>query len=497
MPTGQTTEGAFGFLDYAVLVVYFAMLIGMGIYFSRREKDTETFFLGGRKIPWWAVGLSIFGTSLSAITYISIPATAFAGDWHSMPNSFGILVLAPFIVAWYIPRIRQAPIVTAYEYLENRFNLATRIYGSIVFGAFQLVRMSIVLYLPSLALSAATGLDIRACIIVMGILATVYTVLGGIEAVIWTDVIQSFVLVAGAILALVIVVQNIDGGVGTILTTAREADKFHTFNWSWDVTTAAVWVVVIGGIFGGAYPAIADQTIVQRYLSTASAKDAGKAVWTNALLTIPIQFLFFSLGTALWVFYQYHPDQWDPSLENDVVLPLFVVQQFPVGLRGVLIAGLFAASMSSLDSSMNSLSSVFVNDYYRRFKKNVDERRALFVARAVTLVFGLFGTVSALYLTTADRTTLFLTFLSALGLIGGGLAGIFVLGVFTRRANGIGAITGGVVGSTVVILVKNRTEVHFMIYGMIGLLVAVFVGYGVSLVFPDKRTALPNATNQD
>lgn len=482
MPPGETTDSAFGFIDYGVLIVYFALLIGMGVYFSRRGKDTETFFLGGRKIPWWAVGLSIFGTSLSAITYISIPATAFAGDWHSMPNNFGILVLAPIIVAWYIPRLRQAPIVTAYEYLENRFNLATRIYGSVVFGAFQVMRMSIVLFLPSLALSAATGIDIRACIILMGILATVYTVLGGIEAVIWTDVIQSFVLVVGAIIALVIVVQNVDGGVGTVLTTAYEAEKFHTFNWSWDITTAAVWVVVIGGIFGGAYPAIADQTVVQRYLSTASAKEAGKAVWANALLTIPIQFLFFSLGTALWVFYHFHPEQWDASLKNDVVLPLFVVQQFPIGLRGVLIAGLFAASMSSLDSSMNSLSSVFINDYYRRFKTDVDEGRALFAARVLTLVFGIFGTLSALFLTTADVTTLFLTFLSSLGLIGGGLAGIFVLGIFTRRANGFGAITGGVAGSTFVVTVKYTTQVHFMLYGMIGLLVAVTVGYCISLV---------------
>ena len=489
MPPGQGTENAFGIVDYTVLVVYFALLIGMGVYFSRREKDTETFFLGGRKIPWWAVGLSIFGTSLSAITYISIPATAFAGDWVSMPNNFGILVLAPIIVAWYIPRLRKAPIVTAYEFLENRFNLATRIYGSIVFGAFQLMRMSIVLYLPSLALSAATGLDIRACIVVMGILATVYTVLGGIEAVIWTDVIQSFVLVAGAILALVIVVLNVDGGVSTVIATAHEADKFHTFNWSWDMMTASVWVVVVGGIFGGAYPAIADQTVVQRYLSTASAKDAGKAVWTNALLTIPIQFLFYSLGTALWVFYHFHPDQWDSSLKNDVVLPLFVVQEFPAGLRGILIAGLFAASMSSLDSSMNSLSSVFINDYYRRFKKNVEEQRALFMARALTLAFGLFGTLSALFLTTVDVSTLFLTFLSFLGLIGGGLAGIFVLGVFTRKANGVGAIAGGIIGSTIVVTVKYTTEVHFMLYGMIGLLVAVIVGYFVSLVANESQSS--------
>ncbi|MFP6581774.1 MAG: sodium:solute symporter [Candidatus Hydrogenedentota bacterium] len=475
-------ESRLGFIDYAAIGIYFAVLIGMGLYFSPREKTTEAFFLGNRRIPWWAVGISIFGTSVSAITYIAIPATAFAEDWVTLLNSIGIIFLAPFVAIVYLPKLRAENHVTAYEYLEKRFNLVTRIYGSLIFAIFQMGRIGIVLYLPAIALEAATGLNITACIIAMGILATLYTVLGGIEAVIWTDVIQSVVLVLGAILALIIIITNIDGGFSGMITLANDADKFHTFNWTWDVFSAGVWVAVIGGIFASAYPAMADQTVVQRYLATADAKEATKALWTNAILTLPIQFLFLGIGTALWAYYTTHPGELDPELQANAILPYFVVQQFPTGLKGILIAGLFAASMSSLDSSMNSLSAVIVNDYYRRFVKNVSDERALWVARATTLLLGVIGTFSALYVATRNQeSTLFLTFLKLLGLVGGGLAGIFILGVLTKRANGIGAIAGGLVSGIVMYYVRT-TEVHFFLHGMIGLTTAFVVGYLISLV---------------
>jgi len=481
----ETKQSALAWPDYLTLGLYFSVLIYIGYYFSKREKTTEAFFLGSRKIPWWAVGISIFGTSLSAITYIAIPATAFSSNWVTMLNNMGIVFLAPFIAAYYIPRLKEVPYTTAYEYLEKRFNLGTRIYGSLVFVIFQIGRMSIVLYLPAIALSAATGIPINYSIILMGILATAYTVLGGIEAVIWTDVLQSVVLLLGAVLTLGLVISNTNLGAGELISVAKDADKFHAFNWSWDLTTAAVWVTVIGGIFANAYPAMADQTVVQRYLSTASPKEASKALWTNALLTIPIQFLFFGIGTALWIYYHQNPGELVPGLQNDAILPLFVIQQFPVGLKGVLIAGLFAASMSSLDSSMNSLASVFVNDYYRRFVPNNQEHTYLRIAKGTTILLGVFATCSALYVTTFDAPSLFTLFLQLLGLVGGGLAGIFVLGVCSTKANGVGALTGGIVSGCVMYYVRG-TEVHFFLHGMIGFLTSLIVGYMVSRSMPEN-----------
>jgi Na+/proline symporter len=274
-----------------------------------------------------------------------------------------------------------------------------------------------------------------------------------------------------------------------MVSLAQEHDKFHTFNWTWDVYSAGVWVAVIGGIFASAYPAMADQTVVQRYLSTADVNEARKALYVNAALTIPIQFLFLGIGTALWAYYTTHPGELDPELQNNAILPYFVIQQFPAGLKGMLIAGLFAASMSSLDSSMNSLSSVIVNDYYRRFVPGVSDLKTLRIARGVTLFLGVFGTFSALYVATRNQeSTLFITFLKLLGLVGGGLAGIFVLGTLTKRANGIGAIVGGVTSGVVMYFVRG-TEVHFFLHGMIGFLTAFVVGYGVSVVVGSRKAS--------
>ena len=475
----------FSWIDYATIAIYFAVLVAMGIYFSRREKDTESFFLGGRRVPWWAVGISIFGTSLSAITYLSIPAKAYATDWVFILNQFGILLIAPIVVAVYLPRLRSNSVVTAYEYLEQRFNLATRIYGSVVFLLFQMGRVSIVLFLPALALSAATGFNIYYSIIAMGILAMVYTVMGGIEAVIWTDVLQAVVLITGAVIAFIIIVMEVEGGLPAIVATAQSAGKLHTFNWTWDYTVPAVWVCLIGSAFSNLYPSTADQTIVQRYLATASDRDAAKAVWTNALLTIPVSFLFFGLGTVLWVYFKSNPDLLDPDLQNDAILPLFIVERFPVGLKGLVIAGIFAAAMSSLDSSMNSVASVVVNDYYRRFREGVSEEAALRMARVVTVVFGIFGTGAALYLAHLQTASILDTFFTLLGLVGGGLAGIVALGVFTKRANGPGALTGAAVSAGAVWYAQS-TSLHLLLYGMVGFTVAFAVGYAASLVFGER-----------
>lgn len=484
--------GAFTIVDYGALIAYFAVLVAVGIYFSRSERTTERFFLGGRRIPWWAVGLSIFGTSLSAITYLAIPAKAFATDWVFILSNLGILIIAPFVVRYYIPRFREAPITTAYEYLETRFNFAVRVYGSLVFLCFQVGRLSIVLYLPAIALSAATGLNIYACILVMGVLTSIYTVMGGIEAVIWTDVLQSFVLVAGAIAVVGVVAWDVDGGIAAIVSSGMESGKFHTFNWTWDATTTAVWVCVIGNAFGMAYPSTADQTVVQRYLSTATERDAAKAVWTNALLTVPISVLFFGIGTALWVFYRSHPELLDPRLKIDAIVPLFVAEEFPPGLSGLLIAGVFAAAMSSLDSSINSMATVIVNDYYRRLRPAISDAHGLRMARGLTLFFGALGTGLAILIAQLNAPSLFDQWLQILGLVGGGLAGIMALGVFTKRGNGAGAVVGALVSAVTVFAISRFTQIHFFLHGAIGFVVSFAVGYLVSAVVPAQRRN-PNA----
>jgi solute:Na+ symporter, SSS family len=490
----EASHAVFKRLDYVLLVIYLGALVAMGVYFSRREKTTHDFFLGGQRVPWWAAGMSIFGTQLSAITFMAIPAKSFATDWTFILVNACIVLITPAVVWFYLPFFRGLNITTAYEYLERRFNLWLRLFGSLSFLLFQLGRMGIVLFLPAIALSTVTGLDIYLCIVVMGVLCTVYTVLGGIEAVIWTDVLQVIVLIGGALLSLLIIVTDIDGGFGRLLELGQADEKFHTFTWSWDYTLTAVWVVVIGNLLAQLVPYTTDQTVIQRYLTTKDQRAAAQAIWTNAALTIPAAFIFFGVGTALYVFYKVNPADLHPLLQNDAIFPWFVAQQLPAGISGIVIAGLFAAAMSSLDSSMNSVSAVITTDYHSRLgSQHTSERSRLFMARVITVILGVIATATAAAMAGSEIKSLWDLFLKILGLFGGSVAGIFALGIFTTRANSAGAL-GGALAGVVAVWSAQRTDIHFFLYAGIGIVVTFAVGYLLSLVLPARKQDLAGIT---
>ncbi|MBN1351836.1 sodium/solute symporter [candidate division KSB1 bacterium] len=484
----------FSALDYIALALYFAALVVMGIYFSRREKGTDDFFLAGRRIPWWAAGLSIFGTQLSAITFMAIPAKCYATDWTYILGNFSITLVAPFVVFYYLPFYRRLQITSIYEYLEKRFNLLVRFFGSIAFILFQVGRMAIVIFLPALALSAVTGFNIALCILIMGVLSTLYTVLGGIEAVIWSDVLQVIVLLGGAILSLAIIIASVAGGFTGFISMAYDQGKFHAFNWTWDATVTAVWVVLFGNLLGNFIPYTTDQTVVQRYLTTKDEKQAARSIWTNAFLSIPATILFFTLGTALFVFYKSRPEALSTTLQTDAIFPWFIVQQLPAGISGLVSAGLFAAAMSSLDSSLNSVATVLVTDYYRRFRRFASDKACLRLGRWLTALLGLFATGTALLMATIEIKSVWDLFTKILGLFGGSLAGIFMLGIFTRRAHGVGVFIGAVTSAVVLFIVQRYTPLHFFLYAGVGIVTCVSVGYLMSVLLPGEKKSLRGLT---
>jgi len=487
----------FGAVNYAVLGAYLLGMALMGLYFAKREKTTDDFFLAGRRIPWWAAGLSIFGTQLSAITFMAIPAKVYATNWTYFLGNVCILLVAPLVVFIYLPFFRRLNVTTAYEYLEKRFNLPVRIFGSLSYILLQLGRMGIVLFLPAIALATVTGIDVYVCILLMGVLCTFYTVMGGIEAVIWTDVVQVIVLIGGALVSLFLMAGDVDGGFGGILTVGQADSKWTLANWSWDYTIPAVWVVLLGNLFINLVPYTTDQTVVQRYLTTKDERAAARSIWTNALLCVPASALFFLLGTALYVFYKGHPAALDPSMRTDSVFPWFIVHELPAGISGLLIAGVFAAAMSSLDSSMNSVATAIITDFYRRFKTNMDEHSCLVLARWITVLLGVVGTGTAMLMAGSDIKSLWDHFNVILGLFGGGLAGLFVLGIFTRRAHGTGALIGALSSAAVLYAVQKYTPVHFFLYAAVGIVSCVVVGYVASLVLPRPRRTLDGLTLYD
>jgi len=494
--SGKPTEhkAKFGIINYLTLGGYLAIMVLMGFYFSRREKSTDDFFLAGRRVPWWAAGISIYATTFSAITYIATPAKVFSTNWLYIMSSMAMLPMLPLVARYFVPYVRRLNVTTAYEYLEKRFNLLVRLFGSLVFLLFQVGRMAIVLLLPALALSTVTGINVQVCIASMGILCILYTVLGGIEAVIWTDVLQLIVLMGAALFLIPIVAADLDGGFMEIIRIGQADNKFTMINWTWDYSVAALWVVIIGNFLSNLPVYISDQSVVQRYLTTPTLKGAQRSLWLNFWIIIPNAVLFFLMGTALYAFYKTNPALLDPAIKTDSILPFFVLQKMPAGVSGLVVAGIFAASMSSLDSAMHSMSTAIVTDFYRRFKTDKTEKHYLSVARWLTGILGVVGTTTAMYMAVANIMSLWDLFMTLLGLISGGLGGVFLLGIFTRRTNGTGAFIGALASSVLVFLCQTYTPMHFFLYGAVGLVSAMVIGYLVSFMIPGKDKDLEGLT---
>jgi SSS family transporter len=485
-------------LDYLALISYLVVIVGIGAYFSRRENTTDNYFLAGRRVPWWAAALSIFSTHLSAVTFMGIPAAAFKTDWVTILINLGIILVAPVTVFCFLPFYRRLHVTTIYEYLERRFSPGMRIYGSLSFVLLQLAKMGVFLLLPALALATVTGFNVYACILVMGLLCIIYTVLGGIEAVIWTDVLQSCVLVGGGLLCIgtIFAAEQFDFGHMLDVTITPEQNKFHIFNMTGGLDSNVFWVVIIGGFFIQLVPFTSDQVIAQRFLTTRDQKSAARSLWAHAGIVVPASLLFFGLGTALYVYYASRPELLPGAdVSNDAIVPWFIATRLPAGLAGLVIAGIFAATMSTVDSGMHSIATSLVNDVHRKLRPDADDRQRLRIARILTVAAGLFGTISAVLISKMDAGSLWKLILLLVGLFGSSLTGVFLLGVFTRRANTRGVALG--VAASIMSLIMLRTfefPIHGFLTAAVGVLSCVAVGYVTSLLLPTPDRPLRNLT---
>ncbi|RTE54098.1 sodium transporter [Arenibacter aquaticus] len=487
----QDTEAThvFGVLNYVVLILYLLISLFIGVYFARKQKSTDDYFVGGGRIPWWASGLSVFGTLLSAITFMAIPAKSFTTDWSFFMLNIAAIAITPIIAFIFIPFFNQLHIATAYEYLEKRFNYFARAFGSISFIIFQLGRIGIVLLLPSLAISIVTGISVETCILLMGILCVLYTTFGGIEAVIWTDVLQVIVLLGGSIVAIIWILMHTDSSITEIIAYASEKEKFNILNFDINFTESTFWVVFIGGLASAMVTQGTDQTVVQRFLTSNNIKDSQKTLYTNAFLTLPATIIFFGIGTLLYIFYSEMPEKLSPAISNnDSLFPWYIVKELPKGVSGLLIAGIFSAAMSSISSSLNSVSTAFCNDLFKRYNPNIPDIKLLKVARIITVIIGILGVILALWMANSNIKSLWDQFYRFLGLFTGGLGGMFLLGMLTKRANSTGTIIGLVLSALLLWYVSVYTPINFLLYSLIGVGSCFIFGYIFSLIFKDKTS---------
>lgn len=439
-------------LDIAIIVLYLLGTAAVGVWFARRNKTTEDYFLGDRSIPGWVIGLSMLGTSISSVTFLAFPAAAYSLDWRLLVMNLTLPLVAVLAIVVFIPFFRRGKTTSAFEYLGDRFGPGVRLYGALSFILLQLIRLAKVLFLVSIPMSMLTGLEIRWVIVFVGIFISLYTIAGGIEAVIWTDVVQSIVLWVGGLICLVTIAWQLPGGVGQIFEVGVQNGKFDVGSMEFNLDERAFWnernfwTLALLGIVSWLTMYSSDQNVVQRYLAAKSLREARKATTIYSIIAVPTWAFFFFLGTAVFVFYKVYQNKTVTELEVDAIFPYFILTQVPVGITGLVIAGVLAAAMSSLDSSINAISTIVTVDLMKPYlAKGRDDKFYLRSARLVAVVASVLMILGSILFSSIEKESMNDLSWIVASVFGGCLLGLFMAGFFTTRINNHSAIFGLVV----------------------------------------------------
>ncbi len=533
----------FYLIDWIVLFAYFAGIMLLGFSFWKRSASSSEFTSGGGSLPGWLCGLSIFATYLSSISYLALPGKSFAADWNAFVFSLSLPFAAFIAVKWFLPYYRSTGEVSAYAMLEHRFGAWARIYASSFYLLFQIARMGVVMYLMALPMAVIFGWDMRTVIVATGISVTIYAFVGGIVAVIWADAIQAIVLMLGAVIALVILMLGMPEGPQQVFEMAKQGDKFSLGNTDlFNIAEPTLWVVLAMGLVENLKNFGVDQSYIQRYIASRSEKEAARGVWLGALLYIPVSAMFFFIGTSLFAFY--HTNQSDipevkqivaqqrllqkgiepayttspdgkqifdesyrqkvesitATLTNkeigDRVFPHFIAKYLPPGLTGLLIAAIFAAAMSTVSTSLNSSATLVMSDFYQRFfRPDATDRQLMTALHLSTIIWGVLGTAMALSLVTLTESVLDIWWTLS-SILGGGIVGLFLLGIISRQAGNAAAVTGVLTGSLVLIwMVVSTSEIwpeslahlkspfHKFMVIVVGTLTILLVGIAASVIW--------------
>ena len=428
--------------DLLVLVLFLLGMAGMGIYFARRSRSTEAYFLGERAFPGWAIGLSMLGTSISSVTFLALPAAAFILDYRQLTPNLMMPVVAVIAAIFFIPFFREIRIVSAYEYLEQRYGAAIRLYAAGSYVVLQSLRLATILYLVSIPVAEMLGLNLGLVVAVGGVVVVFYTATGGIEAVVWTDVVQTIILLAGGILCVAVIAWKLPGGVAEVIEVGAADHKFSLGPLSFGFGERTLPVLLLLGMvnFGTEY--LGNQSVVQKYLAARSLREARKATLICAGMSIPTWLAFFFVGTCLYVFYRIFPQRLPEGIAADAVLPHFILNELAPGIAGLVIAACLAAAMSTLSAILNSVSSILTVDFVKRFSRNYSDALGLRWARIFSYLIGVVMIAGALVIDRVPRESI-TDFTLILGsVLGGGMFAIFILGFLTRRV-GNGALWWG------------------------------------------------------
>ncbi|MBA8760288.1 sodium/solute symporter [Staphylococcus schleiferi subsp. coagulans] len=486
----------FGFWNWVALLCYLLLMLGIGAFFTKRAgKDTNSFFTASGRLPSWVVGFSIYATTLSAITFMSTPEKSYLTDWSYIAGNVAIVAIIPLLIYFYIPFFKKLKITSAYEYLEARFNPAVRVLGSLLFVLFHLGRVAIVIYLPTLAITAVSDINPYLVASLVGVLCIVYTFLGGFEGVVWSDFIQGVILLGGALVIIIIGIVHIDGGWGTVVNEAVDKQKLISAdNWKFTTASAAIPIIFLGSIFNNLQQYTASQDVVQRYQASESLKETSHSLWTNGLLAMISAPLFYGMGTVLFVFYTHHTTL-PKDFNTSSIVPYFILTEMPPFVAGLMIAAIFAAAQSTISSSLNSMAACLSVDIKQRFFGKKSEEAEVRFARLATIVVGLLGMLISLYLIAANSNDVWDLFLLITGLFGVPIAGIFAVGIFTKRTHGVGVIIGIIIAVIVSYFLQGVGGAGSPFYvSIIAFITAFVTAYIASLIIPAPNKDISGLT---
>lgn len=483
-----------------LLITFGNVLFGASFFFKNRTSGQFT--SGGGNLPAWVVGMSIFATFVSSISFLALPGNAYSTNWNALVFSFSIPVAAILAVKFFVPLYRRIGSISAYNYLETRFGVWARVYASACYLLTQLMRTGAILLLLALPINALFGFNIRTIIIVTGVAVTLYSMLGGIRAVVWTDAIQGIVLILGAVVSALVLTFSMPEGPKQVFEIAAANNKFNLGSFGASLSESTFWVVLIYGLFINLQNYGIDQNFVQRYMATSTDKKAKGSALFGALLYVPVSVIFFYIGTALFSYYTAQPELLPAELHQpgtgDKVFPHFIVNGLPRGITGLLIAAIFAAGMSTVSTSLNSTATIILTDYYQRYiNKNASERQSMAVLYLSSVVIGFLGVLIALTLVGVE--SVLDAWWSLASIFSGGMLGLFLLAFLSRKVRRIDAIIGVIAGVLVIVwmslsplyftsenLLAFRSPFHSNLTIVIGTLVIFLLGF-VSLKFFSKK----------
>ena len=487
----------FTWIDTAVLLVYLGIVLFAGLAFAKKDMKGYEYFKGDGTIPWWVTSVSIFATLLSPISFLSLTGNSYKGTWLLWFAQLGIFIAIPLTIRFFLPVFSMLNIDTAYHYLEIRYNdKGLRVIGALIFIIYQIGRMSIIMYLPSMVLAQLTGIKINVLIIVMGIISIIYSYTGGLKSVLWTDFIQGIVLILGVIFALVFLLFNIDGGISEVAKSLFEGNKFIAPTeviFDKNILKSSVFIIIVGAGLNTFSSYISSEDIVQRFTTTTDIKELKKMTYVNGILSLGVATLFYLIGTALFVFYNQNPNLLQTA-HQDQIFASYIAYQLPVGISGLLLAAIYAAAQSTLSTGLNSVATSWTLDIQRFIDNDINSEKQTNVARYVSLCVGLVAIIVAMMLANGEVKSAYEWFNSFMGLVLGVLAGIFVLGVFIKRANKYGAYAGLITSTIIVVILKySNSWVSSWAYSLISIVVSIIVGYVISLIFSKYNNTIPTS----